>query len=194
VHIVGAQRVEPGLPMTLRTVLLKLRADPAAPSPTQLMLAKCVVGLCIVLVLAGLAAYGLSGEVQQRIWQNLLDRPGGELAFRFLLQPSMAALAALRAGIADAHAGRAPFLWALITGSQQRAGLLDEALIATARIMLLGLVMDLIYQVIVFDDFHPAEAVIVALGLAFVPYVLMRGLVTRVARRWVGGAASGVSR
>jgi hypothetical protein len=132
--------------------------------------------------------------VQQRIWQNLLDRPGGELAFRFLLQPSMAALAALRAGIADAHAGRAPFLWALITGSQQRAGLLDEALIATARIMLLGLVMDLIYQVIVFDDFHPAEAVIVVLGLAFLPYVLMRGLVTRVARRWVGGAASGVSR
>ncbi len=36
----------------------------------------------------------------------------------------------------------------------------------------------------------PAEAVIVTLLLAFLPYLLLRGLVARVARRWVGPATA----
>ena len=46
--------------------------------------------------------------------------------------------------------------------------------------------MDVIYQFIVFDTFHPAEAVIIALLLAFVPYLLLRGPIARVARWWLG--------
>jgi hypothetical protein len=41
-----------------------------------------------------------------------------------------------------------------------------------------------------FDSFHPGEAVIVTLLLAFLPYLLLRGLVARVARRWVGPATA----
>jgi len=63
---------------------------------------------------------------------------------------------------------------------------LDEALIATSRIVLLGLVMDTVYQVIEFDTFHPVEALIIALLLGVLPYLVLRGLVTRIARRWVG--------
>jgi hypothetical protein len=55
---------------------------------------------------------------------------------------------------------------------------------ATARIILLGLVMDAIYQGIVLRRFYPGEAVIVALLFAFVPYVIMRGPAARIARRW----------
>ncbi|MGB7566050.1 MAG: hypothetical protein WBM08_15025 [Prochlorococcaceae cyanobacterium] len=43
----------------------------------------------------------------------------------------------------------------------------------------------LIDQFIVFNTFHPAEAVIIAGLLAFVPYLLLRGPVTRVARWWL---------
>jgi hypothetical protein len=46
--------------------------------------------------------------------------------------------------------------------------------------------MDVIYQFIEFDTFHPAEAVIIALLLAFVPYVLLRGPIARIARWWIG--------
>ncbi len=46
---------------------------------------------------------------------------------------------------------------------------------ATARIILLGLAMDVIYQYLVFKTFYPAEALVVALLLAFVPYLLIRG-------------------
>jgi len=48
--------------------------------------------------------------------------------------------------------------------------------------------MDVIYQFIEFKTFHPAESVIVALLLAFVPYLLLRGPCARIARWWRGDA------
>jgi hypothetical protein len=162
-----------------------------APSKTQIILARLVLVLIIGFVALGLAMYGFSAEVRARVWQNLIERPEGPMVFRFVLQPVMATIAALRDGIRDARTGRAPFLWTVLTNPAKRVGRLDEALIATARIILLGLVMDLIYQLIELSYFHPAEAVIVALVLAFLPYVLLRGVIARIARRWLGSEASG---
>ncbi len=87
-------------------------------------------------------------------------------------------------GSADARTGRTPFFAGALTDPAQRTVRLNEALVATARIILLGLVMDGIYQAIEFKSFHPAEAVIIALVLAFVPYLLLRGLIARAARWW----------
>jgi hypothetical protein len=162
-----------------------LRAMTTTPSRIQIVLARMVVVLSIAAVIFGLVVYGLSGEVWTRIWQNILDRPDGPFVFRFLLQPVMAAIGALRDGIRDARTGRAPFLWTVLSDPTKRGARLEEALFATSRIILLGLVIDTIYQVIQFKTFHPAEAVIIALLLAFVPYVLLRGLIARIARRWV---------
>ena len=160
------------------------------PSRTQIVLARLVVALSMAFVVLGLVMYGLSGEVLTRVWQNMLDRPGGPFVFRFVLQPIMATMAALRDGIHDARTGRAPFLWTVLTDPAQRRGRLDEALIATSRIVLLGLAMDMVYQFIEFETFHPAEAVIIALLLAVVPYLVLRGLFTRIARRWVGNKSA----
>jgi hypothetical protein len=66
---------------------------------------------------------------------------------------------------------------------------LAEGIISTARVILLGLSIDLIYQLIEFRSFFPAEAVIVALLLAFVPYLLLRGPLVRVVRWWRGDAS-----
>ena len=164
------------------------------PPRTPVVLARLVVALSVAFVVIGLVAYGVSGEVIARIWHNMLDRPGGPFVFRFVLQPIMATVAALRDGIGDARAGRAPFLWTVLTDPAQRGARLDEALIATSRIVLLGLAIDTVYQLVEFESFHPAETVLIALLLAFVPYLLLRGLVNRIARRWVGDATSGASR
>jgi hypothetical protein len=164
------------------------------PSKTQIFLARLVLVLVIGFVVLGLALYGFSAEVRARVWQNLIERPEGPMVFRFILQPVMATIAALRDGVRDARTGRAPFLWTVLTNPAKRAGRLDEALIATARIILLGLVMDLIYQFIELKYFHPAEAVIIALALAFLPYLLLRGVIARIARRWLGGEPSGGTR
>ena len=142
----------------------------------------------IAFVVVGFAWYGFSAEVRERIWQNLLDRPGGPMTFRFILQPIMATIAALYDGVEDARTGRSPYLWTILTDRTKSGGRLREGLISTARVILLGLVMDLIYQVIEFGTFFPAEAVIVALLLAFVPYLLLRGPCERIARIWVGRA------
>jgi hypothetical protein len=50
-----------------------------------------------------------------RGWENFLARPQGTLNFRFILQPTVAAILALRAGINDARNGRPAYLWAAFT-------------------------------------------------------------------------------
>jgi hypothetical protein len=156
-----------------------------APTASQLFLARLVLGLMAAFVLGGLVWYGLSPETLGRIWHNLVDRPGGPMLFRFFLQPTMAAIAAWRDGLADARSGRSPFFAGAVADPAQRSARLNEAVVATARILLLGLAMDTIYQLIEFKRFFPTEAVIIALLLAFLPYVILRGLIARGALRWL---------
>jgi len=155
-----------------------------AATNSQVMLARVAVGLMVAFVLGGLLWYGVSADERARLWQNLFDRPGGPMLFRFFLQPTMAAIAAWRDGVSDARAGRTPFFEGALRDPAQRTVRLNAALVATSRIILLGLVMDGIYQAIEFETFHPVEAVIIALVLAFLPYLLLRGLFARAARRW----------
>jgi hypothetical protein len=66
-------------------------------------------------------------------------------------------------------------------------GRLRGELIATARIILLGIAMDVIYQFLVFETFYPAQSLLIAPLLAFIPYLLIRGPATLIARWWRGG-------
>jgi hypothetical protein len=161
-----------------------------SPSKSKVILARLVVVLMVGFVILGLALYGFSAEVRERIWQNMLDRPAGPMTFRFILQPVMATIAAMHDGINDARTGRSYYLWTILTDRAKRMGRLGEGLISTARVLLLGLCMDLIYQYIALDAFHPAEAVIIAVLLAFVPYLLLRGPIARVARWWRSDASA----
>ena len=142
-------------------------------------MAGLVVGLIIAFLVAGAVTYGFSAEVRDRVWHDLLERPSHLFRFRFILQPAMAGIAALHDGIADARRGRTPYFWALVTRSSRLLGRLEEGVISTDRVLLLGLVMDTIYQLIVLKTFYPAEAAIVAIVLAFIPYLLLRGPITR---------------
>jgi hypothetical protein len=155
------------------------------------VMSKLVVALGIVLIAAGVYWHGVAEGTVERMWANLIARPSGPMSFRFILQPSVAAIFAVRAGLRDARTGRSPFLWTILREPQKRIERLDEGLNATARIILLGLAMDVIYQRIEFATFYPVEALIIALLLAFVPYVLIRGPVARIARRWRGHASAG---
>ena len=80
------------------------------------------------------------------------------------------------------------------TDREERVERWNEGLNATARIIVLGIAMDVIYQVIELKTFYPVEALIVALLLAFVPYLLMRGPAARVACRWRRNASAGENR
>lgn len=133
-------------------------------------------------------------DLLSRIWENLIARPGGPLSFRFILQPIMATVMAVRDGIKDAPTGRSPYFWTVLHDSQARGARLQEGLSATARILALGLLMDAIYQIWVLGTFYPTEAAIVALALAFVPYLLIRGPAARLARWWQNRASPSETR
>jgi hypothetical protein len=77
----------------------------------------------------------------------------------------------------------------VLRNPQEPVGRLREGLNATARIILLGLAMNVIYQALVLKTFYPNEVLVVALLLAFVPYLIIRGLVLRVARSRIPGPA-----
>lgn len=161
------------------------------PEPRKLsLLAKLVVAFILVLIVAGVVWHGASLDTFKRIWHQLIERADAPMRFRFILQPLMAAILAILGGLKDARTGRSPYFWTMLGNPRERIERLEEGLNATARIILLGIVMDVIYQIIVLKRFYPAEAVIVALLFAFVPYVIIRGPVARIARRWLGGASA----
>ena len=114
---------------------------------------------------------------------NITDRVGGPMTFRIILQPLMAALLALRAGLKDAQLGRPPYFWTLLTDQSQRGDLIREGWKSIARVFFLAIIMDVIYQLIVLGWVYPLELILIAILLAVVPYLLIRGPVNRLVRR-----------
>lgn len=118
-----------------------------------------------------------------RLYDAVVSRLHGPLKFRFLLQPLLAVIFAVRAGRADGRAGRPPFLWSVFTNPAGRAELLKDGWKDIGKIFVMASVMDLIYQFIVIRQIHPLKAMLVAAVLCFIPYALIRGPVSRFAHR-----------
>lgn len=123
----------------------------------------------------------------QHFWRDLVDRTDGPMTFRFVLQPVMAIITASIDGYRDALAGHTPYFHKLLHGGRHgtRVETFREGFSAVARILLLGVAMDVIYQLKVFGNFsHPLETLVLAIVLAFIPYLLLRGPIARLVRRW----------
>jgi hypothetical protein len=164
-----------------------------SPSKSAIWQARIALLLVLGLVVLGVAWYGVTEESLGRLWRDILDRPDGPMTFRFILQPAMAIIAAVRDGVHDARLGRQPYFWALIHGvrdPQGRSGRLWEGIVSTARILILGVVMDIIYQWKVLDTFYPGQSAVIAVLLAFIPYLLLRGPFERIAYHWVARNAA----
>jgi hypothetical protein len=102
---------------------------------------------------------------------------------RLIIQPTVAIILAIRAGLADARQGRPAFLWAAITNPAYRPELLREGWKDVGKVFILAVVLDTIYQLIVRRGLYLGELLIVATVLAIVPYVLVRGPVNRIRKR-----------
>jgi uncharacterized membrane protein YvlD (DUF360 family) len=146
------------------------------------LLAKLVIATAIALLVVGSLWYGFTLRAIERGWSDLLERSEGPMRLRFMLQPTTAAILAVRDGLRDARSDSGPYLMTVLRDSQKRIGLLNEGLNATSRIIVIGLVMDVIYQALVLKTFYPDEALVAALLLGFIPYLIVRGLAARAAR------------
>jgi hypothetical protein len=121
-------------------------------------------------------------EILTRVWGNLIGRVHGPLTFRLILQPAVAVFLAIRAGIKDARGDSPIYFWALFTHPAQRRQLLRDGWKSVGRVFILAIVIDAVYQFIVFRWFYPGEALVLAFVLAIVPYLLVRGPVNRIAQ------------
>ena len=65
-------------------------------------------------------------EIWTRFAENMMGRVSGPMKFRLLLQPTMAAIFAIRAGLADAKDGKPPYFWALVNDPAHRAEMLKD--------------------------------------------------------------------
>lgn len=121
-------------------------------------------------------------DIWMRIVENMADRVTGPMKFRLVLQPVMAAIFAVLSGLKDARTGKPPYFWALLTDPAHRTDMIKDGWKSVGRVFLLAIAIDVVYQIIVLHTVYPLEVVIVAFVLAIVPYLLLRGLVTRIAR------------
>ena len=121
-------------------------------------------------------------DLLSRIIEDLVGRVSGPMKFRLILQPVMAAILAIRSGLKDAKGNKPPYFWAIFTNSDSRLDMIRDGGKSVGRVFIFGVVMDAIYQFIVFRWFYPVEALLVAAILAFIPYLLIRGPVNRIAR------------
>jgi hypothetical protein len=118
-----------------------------------------------------------------RVYTNLMDRISGPLHLRLLIQPMVALVLATLAGLKDARSGKTPYFWGLTHDPEHRREMLENGWHSIGKLFVVALILDCVYQYIALRFVWPGEAIIVAIVLAIIPYVLVRSLVTRLFRK-----------
>lgn len=121
-------------------------------------------------------------DILVRVWEHLGDRVRGPMNLRLLMQPLMATIFAIRSGLNDARTGEPPYFWSLLTNPAHRRGLLKDGWKSVGKVFAAALILDVVYQLIALRLVYPGEAILTAFLLAIVPYLILRGLITRIAR------------
>jgi len=119
-------------------------------------------------------------ELFSQGFDDLLGRAGGPLRFRLVLMPATVVFLAIRAHLKDVREGKPVLVGAFFTSPTERRRLLRSALKDVGRVFIVACVLDTTYQLLVLKAFHPVQMLIVAVVCAVVPYVLVRGPLTRL--------------
>ena len=120
-------------------------------------------------------------SVIARVAHDMVSRVTGPMHFRLLLQPGMATFFAIRDGLKDARECKPPYFWGLFTDKGQREEMVENGWKSVGKVFILAIVLDVVYQLIEHRwTVYPGEAALVAIILAILPYLLIRGPVNRI--------------
>lgn len=117
-----------------------------------------------------------------QFWQELPQRFTGAGRFRFILQPIVAIVLGVRGGAADAAAENPPYLFGLLFAGGRRSELLRSGMTVIRNLLAVGIIMDVVFQMVLYREVHPAAALVVGPIAICVPYALSRALTTRLLR------------
>ena len=124
------------------------------------------------------------GDLFQHAWNNFIGRVSGPMKFRLVIQPLVAILVAVRAGLRDAREGRPAFLWTVLIDKSQRRDLFRSAWADVGKVFILACLLDTIYQIIELGRVSIVGMLFVAAVLALLPYSLIRGPVSRIVKHF----------
>jgi len=151
---------------------------------TMFLLVLCLLVLLLSLPGSLRDAYERGGLYlfSQAFIDDIPRRLTGAGRLRFILQPLMACIMGVFGGIADAHAGRPPYLYGILFHHGMRRELMRSALKAIANLLLMGILLDAVFQWILFGISHPGAALVIGPTLIALPYAIARALANRLAR------------
>jgi hypothetical protein len=113
--------------------------------------------------------------------EDIPKRLTGPGRFRFILQPTIATILGIRNGLADARGGRPPYLWGMLFQRHLRRELLKGGFRTVANLLLMGILLDSIFQWLILGVSYPGAALVVGPVLIVTPYAVARALSNRLA-------------
>jgi hypothetical protein len=113
--------------------------------------------------------------------EDIPKRLAGPGRFRFILQPLIATILGIRNGLADARAGRPPYLWGMLFHRNLRSELARTGLATVANLLLMGILLDSVFQWVILGVSYPGAALVVGPVLIMAPYAIARALSNRLA-------------
>jgi hypothetical protein len=114
--------------------------------------------------------------------EDIPRRLTGPGRFRFILQPTLATIIGIRSGLADARAGRPAYLYGVLFHRGLRRELVRSGYRSVVNLLLMGILLDSIFQWVLFGTSYPGAALVVGPVLIVAPYGVARALSNRVAR------------
>lgn len=114
--------------------------------------------------------------------EDIPKRLTGPGSFRFILQPLLASVLGIRSGLADARAGRPPYLYGILFHGGLRYQLVRSGFENVVNLLLMGILLDSLFQWLIYGVSHVGAALVVGPTLIVAPYALARAFSNRLAR------------
>ncbi len=122
-------------------------------------------------------------EIFPRVWDDLMARTQGPMWFRLILQPLVAIVFGIRAGLRNARVAQPGADPSHTLDPAFRSRMLRQSLHDVGKVALIGVILDVIVQLIVLKTVYPLETFVIVLLLVAVPYQIVRTVVGRFARK-----------
>jgi len=116
----------------------------------------------------------------QQFLDELPRRFTGPGSFRFVLQSMLSILLGVRGGLADAREGNSPYLIGLFFNAGRRRELLRSGLATIRNLLAAGIILDVVFQLVIYHSVHPGAALLIGPIFICAPYALSRAVTTRL--------------
>lgn len=150
-----------------------------------------IILACLTLLVLALSVPGSLRDAFDRggiylfshaFFEDIPKRLTGPGRFRFVLQPLIATLLGIRNGLADARTGRPPYLSGVLFHRELRGELMRTGFETVVNLVLMGILLDAVFQWVILGVSHPGAALVVGPVLIAGPYALARALSNRLGR------------